>query len=130
METKASKAPLAAVSAWFTTNPRNAPVWPVPPADKATVCASAVASVAGAYVWEKRPAPLLIIKLELFCTVTAPLEVRPLLAVIRPEIVGVAVQAVGFTVKVVAALPKVVAGGVNVPQFRMPAASSVIAPLT
>src|SRR3989338_837953 len=85
--------------------------------------------VVGAYVWEKRPAPLLIIKLELFCTVTAPLEVRPLVAVIRPEIVGVAVQAVGFTVKVVAALPKLVAVELTVPKFRMPAESRVMAPL-
>src|SRR3989338_1199092 len=130
MKPKVSNAPLAAVSAWFTANPRNAPVCPVPPADKVTVCASAVASVVGAYVWEKRPAPLLIIKLELFCTVTAPLEVRPLVAVIRPEIVGVAVQAVGFTVKVVAALPKLVAVELTVPKFRMPAESRVIAPLT
>ena len=38
-------------------------------------------------------------RLELFCTVTAPFEVRPEVAVINPEIVGVAVQAVPDTVR-------------------------------
>jgi hypothetical protein len=37
--------------------------------------------------------------LELFCTVTVPLEVKPEVAVIKPEMVGVAVQVVPVTVR-------------------------------
>jgi len=47
---------------------------------------------------ENVPVPVCV-KLELFCTVTAPFEVKPEVAVMSPEMVGVAVQAVPMTVK-------------------------------
>ena len=70
-----------------------------------------------------------MVKFELFCTVTAPLAVKPEVAVMRPEIVGVAVQEVGLIVKVVAALPKLVAVELTVPKFKILAESMVVVPL-
>ena len=61
-------------------------------------------------------------------TATVPLEVKPLVAVIKPEMVGVAVQAVGLTVKVVAALPRLVAVELTVPRFKIPAESIDMVP--
>jgi hypothetical protein len=75
----------------------------------------------------KVPLPVCV-KLELFCTVTAPLEVSPEVAVINPEMVGVAVQIVGLMVKVVADFPKLVEVELVVPRFKAPAESTARVP--
>ena len=82
--------------------------------------------VAPIKVWLKVPVPDARVKLELFCTVTAPFEVKPEVAVIRPEMVGVAVQAVPVTVKLPPRVVKLLPVTVRVPLISSLAPGSVV----
>jgi hypothetical protein len=60
--------------------------------------------------------------------VTAPFEVNPEVAVMRPEIVGVAVQEVGLTVSVVPDFPRDVEVEFVIPSCNAPAESMIVFP--
>jgi hypothetical protein len=69
-----------------------------------------------------------MVRFWLALIVSVPFEVRPEVAVMRPEIVGVAVQAVGFTVSVVPDFPKDVPVEFVIPSCSAPAESITVLP--
>lgn len=62
-------------------------------------------------------------------TVRVPLDVKPEVAVMSPEMVGVAVQAVGLTVRVVPLFPRAVEVELVVPKFKAATESTAMVPL-
>ena len=111
-----------------------APVWVSSPDERVTLPEVKVKFLPEAMVVspfrETAPVPVpnvpepVWVKLELFCTVTVPLEVNPEVAVIKPEMVGVAVQAVEPKVVVTPERPKVKAVALVPPIASVPELST------